>query len=80
MTRGYASNARRPGELSLSEVADKLGVHSVTVRRWAREAISGNTDSKLQPGEARRDLIGRYWIDGAAVDRLPDRLRIDDYI
>ena len=79
MRRPYASNSRRPGELSTTEAAKRLGIHPRTVNNWAKEAISGG-GSELEPGEVRRDLFGRYWVDESAVDRIPSRLSIDDYI
>ena len=75
----YASNARRPGELSASEAARRIGVHRTTVYTWAKESISGG-DSPLGDGEVRRDVKGRYWLDSNAVERLPERLQVDDYI
>lgn len=80
MARNYAKNARRPGEVSASEVAERLGVHARTVHVWAKDAISGGRMDRLSQDEVRRDIMGRYWIDESAVSMLPGRIQIEDYI
>ena len=60
--------SRRPGELLASEVAAQLGLHTITVRRWAVEAYAETPGARLQA--VRRDFAGRYWIPETEVARL----------
>ena len=60
--------SRRQGELLASEVAEQLGLHTDTVRRWASEAYAGAVDARLH--DVRRDFAGRYWIHESEVARL----------
>lgn len=79
-TRRYAEGSRQEGELSVTEAAKELGLHPVTVRRHALEAITyaeaqaeaerdgvaiGMPTPKLPT--ARRDLCGRMWIPRSAI-------------
>ena len=80
MARDYAKNARKPGEVSAREIAEKLGINTRTVHVWAKDAIAGTPTAKLDPSEVRRDFLGRYWIDESAVESIPSRCQIDDFI
>ena len=80
MARNYAKNARRPGEVSAREVAERLGINARTVHAWAKDAISGGHRERLTHDEVRKDVMGRYWIDESAVEALPGRIQVDDYI
>lgn len=57
---------RLPGELSICEAAERLGVDAGTVRRLAQAAIADRPSSI----RARRDGRGRLWLDGASVREL----------
>ena len=61
--------ARRPGELSVKEMAGALEVHWTTVQRWARGA-SSDGPTKLGPDGVRKDIAGRYWIRETEVERI----------
>lgn len=62
--RKYAEASRRDDEVSVSEAADQLGIHVKTVRRYARDAAAG---APTRLPEARRDLMGRFWIPRRAL-------------
>lgn len=68
--------ARRDGELSTGEFAQRLGVSEHTARRWAQVAAGEAEESigkgtRLRGNEVRRDLAnGRYYIEDSALDRL----------
>lgn len=79
MARNYAKNARRSGEVSASEAAEIVGAHVQTVHTWAKEALSGG-ESPIPAEAVRKDWVGRYWLERAAVEQVPDRLRVEDYI
>lgn len=63
--RKYAEASRRPGELSVSEVADRLGLNVKTVRRYAGDAAAA---APTRLPEARRDILGRLWVPERALD------------
>lgn len=72
--RPYATAARQPGELSLSEAAQRLKIHPQTARRYARDAVAfaeaAATGVDAKPSrlpEARRDNLGRYWVPERAI-------------
>lgn len=62
--RKYAEASRQPGELSVSEVAERLGINVKTVRRYAGDAAAG---APTRLPEARRDVLGRLWVPERAV-------------
>lgn len=62
--------------MSAPEAARKLRVHVETVKRWAKETLSG-AESRLPEGSVRRDFVGRYWLQEAAVSRIES---VEDYI
>jgi transposase-like protein len=81
--RTYAEASRRPGELSVTEAARELGLHPLTVRRYARDAIDyaeareeaarEHVAIGLPPPRlpaARRDRCGRHWIPREALAAL----------
>lgn len=67
---------REPGELSITETAERLGCHPNTVRLWALERLSGGA-SRLN--KARRDVTGHIWIPESEVDRILCRHAEADY-
>lgn len=60
--------ARRAGEISAREFAERIEVHYETALRWCFRAICEST-AKLH-GSVRRDITGHYWVNAAAVEKL----------
>ena len=58
---------RRPGEMSISEAAERLEIHEDTVRRWVLSRLYGDR-SKLSG--VRRDAARRYWVLAADIEKI----------
>lgn len=77
-----SERARRDGELTTTEAADRLRLSTRTLRRWA-DRVEHDEPAPVDPAGVRRDLAGRLWwrrdalSDAATV--LRDRYRPGDY-
>jgi excisionase family DNA binding protein len=64
---------KRPGEMTVSEAAERLGVHRDTVLRWVHEAVSGNGSQFTRVRVEAQRKRPRYYVDGGEVDSLAGR-------
>jgi len=66
--RKYAEGSRQPGELRPTELAKSLGVYRMTVLNWLARGVI------IPPGSARRDPLGRYWINSGCLPAVREAL------
>ena len=65
--------ARRDGEISPREAAERLEITVDTVWRWCQRARAYARGEELSPGrlsKVRRDVGGRYWLNAEEVARI----------
>ena len=65
---------REPGELSVTEAAQRLGIHRDTVCRWVQTTLYGGPGRRFQ--NARKDIAGRYWLRENEVVYLLEQQRL----
>ena len=69
----YSDQCRRAGELTAPEAARILGITAKTINQWAKDAIAGEP-SRLAIAWVRRDVVGRYWFDGRAINHFAQEI------
>lgn len=61
--------AKKPGEMTVSEVAKELGATKKTIRKHAKNAVVGEEPTRFHKGAVRVDWCGRYYIRKSEVLR-----------
>lgn len=66
----------KPGKLKTSEAAALLDVHPNTIRKWARNAIDGQTS--LLSRSTKHALTGHLSIDVADIEEIKEKIAKKD--